>query len=189
MKKFPWFWIVICALAAIVVIVGWKQFTESTSPSKMITEQKAILLVQERFQGEVTNFEMKDSHYLIELKKQNNLYHINMDIKSGKVLSIAAKQLSTEKDPKQTNNEQPEEEIPPPDSEQQPKSLSNEEAIQIALNQVQGEVDSIVLETKDGQTYYLVEVETPNDQEAVVQVHAITGEVMSVTWDDHDDDD
>jgi uncharacterized membrane protein YkoI len=189
MKKLPWFWIVICALAVIVVIVGWKQFTNLNPPSKTITEQKARLLVQERFQGEVTNIKKKDTQYLIELKKQNYLYQINMSTKSGEVLSIIAKQLSNEKDPEQSINEQPGEEIKSPSNEQQPKSLSNEEAIQIALNQVQGELDSIVLETKDGQTYYLVEVETPDDQEAIVQVHAITGAVLSVTWDDHDDDD
>jgi uncharacterized membrane protein YkoI len=188
MKKLPWFWIIICALAVMVVIVGWKQFTDLNPPSKTITEQQARLLVQERFQGEVTNFKKNDTQYLIELKKQNYLYHIKMSTKSGEVLSISAKQLSNEKDPEQSNNEQPVEEIKPPSNEQQPKSLSNEEAIQIALNQVQGEIDSIVLETKDGQTYYLVEVETPDNQEAVVQVHAITGEVLSVTWDDHDDD-
>nr|WP_263328267.1 PepSY domain-containing protein [Neobacillus sp. Marseille-Q6967] len=64
------------------------------------------------------------------------------------------------------------------------KKLKESDAINIALKQVQGEVDNIWLESIDDQTYYLVEIETPDDQEAVIQIHAITGEVFSVTWDD-----
>jgi uncharacterized membrane protein YkoI len=70
-----------------------------------------------------------------------------------------------------------------------PKRLSETEAAQIAKNQVQGEIEDIWLETKNDQTYYLVELETQDDREAIVQIQAITGEVMSVTWDDHNNKD
>ncbi|GIN91014.1 PepSY domain-containing protein [Siminovitchia terrae] len=32
--------------------------------------------------------------------------------------------------------------------------------------------------------YYLVEVERDKEKEATVQINAITGEVLSITWDD-----
>jgi uncharacterized membrane protein YkoI len=72
-----------------------------------------------------------------------------------------------------------------------PKQISEAEAGEIAVKQVKGEVDGITLHSSKGQTYYLCEVNTADGREATVQVHAITGNVMSVAWDDHggDDDD
>lgn len=69
---------------------------------------------------------------------------------------------------------------------QQPKTLTEKEAVEIAHTQVQGEVDDIWLETENNQTYYLIKIETTDDREAIVQIHAITGEVMSVGRDDHE---
>ncbi|MDR7076545.1 putative membrane protein YkoI [Neobacillus niacini] len=71
---------------------------------------------------------------------------------------------------------------------QPPKRLAEPETVQIARTQVEGEVDDIWLETVNDQTYYFVKIETNDDREATVQIHAITGEVVSVTWDDHESD-
>jgi uncharacterized membrane protein YkoI len=69
---------------------------------------------------------------------------------------------------------------------QQPKALTEKEAVEIARTQVQGEVDDIWLETENNQTYYFIKIETSDDREAIVQIHAITGEVMSIGRDDHE---
>lgn len=66
------------------------------------------------------------------------------------------------------------------------KRLTENDAVQIARTQVQGELDDIWLETESDQPYYLVKIETNDDREAIVQIHAITGDVMSVAWDDHE---
>lgn len=70
-------------------------------------------------------------------------------------------------------------------------SVTGAQAEQIARSQVKGEVDDVKYEhnSKNGQQYYLVEIDTPDDREAVVQINSITGAVMSVTWDDEDDED
>lgn len=62
--------------------------------------------------------------------------------------------------------------------------LTSEEAIEIALQNVTGEVDNVDIEESNGQIYYLVEIEHEDDQEATVQINSISGEVMSITWDD-----
>ncbi|MBS4205149.1 PepSY domain-containing protein [Lederbergia citrea] len=64
------------------------------------------------------------------------------------------------------------------------KRMSEEEAIKLALKTVSGEVDDVELERSDGLVYYLIEIDRANDQEATVQINAITGEVMSVSWGD-----
>jgi uncharacterized membrane protein YkoI len=75
----------------------------------------------------------------------------------------------------------------PPKKEAQTVLISKKEAIQIALSQLKGEVDDVdFVRTSEG-GYYLVEIEVDNDErgdEAVYQIHAISGKILSVTWDD-----
>lgn len=72
----------------------------------------------------------------------------------------------------------------PVEQKQPPKKLTENEAIQIAKGQVQGEVDGVEIESLNGVPYYFVEIEVGDDQEATIQINAITGEVKSLTWDD-----
>ncbi|MFK4997302.1 PepSY domain-containing protein [Bacillus sp. N9] len=64
--------------------------------------------------------------------------------------------------------------------------MTKAEAIEIALATVQGQVDDVDLEESNGLSYYLVEIELENDdeREATVHINAITGEVVTITWDD-----
>jgi uncharacterized membrane protein YkoI len=61
--------------------------------------------------------------------------------------------------------------------------ITEKEAASIALSRVNGEIDDIELGEKGGISYYLVEVETEDD-DATVQINAISGEVMSISWED-----
>ncbi|MFD0871581.1 PepSY domain-containing protein [Paenibacillus residui] len=63
-------------------------------------------------------------------------------------------------------------------------TLTEQEAIAIALSNVQGKVEDADLKETDSAAYYLVEIETDDEREATVQIHAVSGEVMSITWDD-----
>ncbi len=62
-------------------------------------------------------------------------------------------------------------------------TITEQEAIEIALGHVPGEVDDVELEIIDAQVYYFIEIETENNQEAIVQVHAISGHA-TISWDD-----
>lgn len=63
--------------------------------------------------------------------------------------------------------------------------LSQHQAIQIALKELKGEVDSVdYKETADG-GYYEIEIESDKD-EAVILIHGVTGEVLSVERDEDD---
>ena len=67
--------------------------------------------------------------------------------------------------------------------------LSEQKAKDIALQQVSGDVDDIELKQSGDSRYYLVEIETNEDKDAVIQVNAVTGKVMSITWDEDEEDD
>jgi uncharacterized membrane protein YkoI len=67
--------------------------------------------------------------------------------------------------------------------------VTEKKAKSIALQQVQGEVEDLDFRDEGGVRYYLIEIDTPDDREAIVQVNAISGAVMSVAWDEEDDPD
>lgn len=60
-------------------------------------------------------------------------------------------------------------------------AITEEEAVAIALKQVNGILHDVELESEDSFPYYLVEIETADDQKAIIQIHALTGEVLSVS--------
>lgn len=70
--------------------------------------------------------------------------------------------------------------------EETTKRLTEKEASDIALKQVPGMIDDVDTESIDGMVYYLVEIEVDEENEAVVAINSITGEIKSVTWDDED---
>ncbi|MDN3450247.1 PepSY domain-containing protein [Planococcus sp. APC 3906] len=77
-------------------------------------------------------------------------------------------------------------EMPEPEPAPEPEPvLSQQEAIAIAKETLDGEVQEVEFtETTDG-GYYLIEIENEElVKEATVQIHAIRGETMTVEWDD-----
>ncbi|WP_010676509.1 PepSY domain-containing protein [Bacillus timonensis] len=64
------------------------------------------------------------------------------------------------------------------------QQISEQQAIELALQHVKGVVDEVELEEEEGQYSYFVEVETDQGEEKIVQVHAISGEVISIVLED-----
>ncbi|NYE05456.1 putative membrane protein YkoI [Bacillus niacini] len=239
MKKFSWFWVTMCSIIIVIVLVSWQQFGKLSPSADMLTEQEAQKLVHDRYQGEVTLLKLADQRYQIELLKQNKLYSIKLDARSGKILSFNESTKLTVPTPNSPSIiELPEEELKQivlnaikgslvsfekvetnqqpsykaivreadkqttifvdassgailstssSEINQPPKTLTEKEAVTIAISQVQGEVDDVWLDTQGDQTFYLVKIDTSDDREATVQIHAITGDVI-VSWDEHNSD-
>ena len=67
--------------------------------------------------------------------------------------------------------------------------LSEEQAIEIALLEVEGEVQEVELEKEDGEMVFEIEILSADGQEFEVEIAADTGEVLEVEAEDEDDDD
>ncbi|WP_170359593.1 MULTISPECIES: PepSY domain-containing protein [Ruegeria] len=67
--------------------------------------------------------------------------------------------------------------------------LTLQQAIEIALQEVSGEVQEAELENEDGMKIYEVEILDANGQEFEVEIAADTGAVIEVEAEDEDDDD
>lgn len=64
--------------------------------------------------------------------------------------------------------------------------ISQTDAERIAKNYLNGNIDNVELESDSTGIYYIVEIETAND-EAEIQIDAISGKILSVTWDDEEE--
>ncbi|MEH7331827.1 PepSY domain-containing protein [Neobacillus drentensis] len=242
MKKKGWKWLIVCVILAGIIFIGWNKLGPSKANAEILSEKEAQLLVENRYQGTVTQIKLAGKQYHMKLEKQELLYQIKIDATSGKILSLqkldnktilpeepTSTGLSEEKikaiilseangtivslEKLESNGSPIYKAVVTTENKQTtitvnavtgsilstesinihepPKSLTETEAGQIAIKQVKGIVDHIWLETKGSVTYYLIKVKSTSGQEAIVQVHAITGKVLSVTWDDRkkEDDD
>ncbi|MED4018687.1 PepSY domain-containing protein [Sutcliffiella cohnii] len=74
-------------------------------------------------------------------------------------------------------------EIKEPETEQ--TLLTEEEAIVIALSNVEGEIDDVELIQQNGRSVYEVEIEVEDeDMEAYVYIDAYSGELLNIIWED-----
>ncbi|MCP3740525.1 PepSY domain-containing protein [Rossellomorea sp. BNER] len=134
---------------------------ENTSEQLTVKELKEKVLIEQK--GDIVQFENKEDYYIAVVEHDSKQTTVKIHSVSGKIIEKSTTDIQT-KNP--------------------PKRLSEKEAQEIALEQVPGNIDDIELEELNGQTYYLVEIEVDEDQEAVVQINAISGEVMTITRDD-----
>ncbi|WP_188205612.1 PepSY domain-containing protein [Alkalibacillus aidingensis] len=61
--------------------------------------------------------------------------------------------------------------------------VTEEEAIEIALNEVEGELEQVAIREVDGILYYVVEL-IVDDEQVLLQINAFSGQIQSVTWEE-----
>jgi len=137
--------------------------------TKALTEKEARDIIGEKYPGEVERITLNKNEsppiYKVEVVDNQALVTVVLDAHSGELVSEEKKEIPVEN-----------------------VLITKERAIEIALEQLRGEVDHVSFEHTDDGGYYLVEIEQDNedsdDIEAVFQIHAITGKILSVDWDD-----
>lgn len=88
-----------------------------------------------------------------------------------------------------SSNVDSDKEIDPTPNKENAKLLTSDKASKLAAAHIKGEVEDVSLKTaKDGKKYYLIEIDVNDGRDAVVQVNAISGAIMSVVWEEDDDD-
>ncbi len=199
MKRKVLLWALGGAVAVMILFFLFNKIAGSIFTSAdVLTEQEAQAIAEERYTGKVNWIDQKNNQFVMELERSSGIYELIINKETGEVASlkrIEQKEEGTkpEEQPKPIEpTEQPESSEPTAQDEGKvSKSLTEQEAAALALQQVAGIVDDIDLENVNGITYYLVDIETEDGREAKVEINAITGEVKSLTWDDdgQDDDD
>ena len=187
-------------------LVSWKIFIDPIDGDDL-TEEEANDIAKERFNGEILDTKLVDDIYHMTIKLDTGEYELKIASKSGEMMDLVRTKEETPKkdlakndnkkssdnnksneskksDEEKAKKEAEKKEETQQEEEEPPKNITSEEAIQITLDTVYGEVDDVDLEDEDGQLYYFIEIETEDDLEAEIQIHAISGEVISIEWDD-----
>lgn len=125
-------------------------------------------LIQKHTHGIIEKVELVEvpegAYYSAVIIQDTYKISLKLDQKTGEVLSETKEKL-----------------------EEQIVYLTEQEAISIAQNYLSGEIDSIQFYQDTKTPYYLVEIED-DDQEAVIQIHGVSGKILSVSWDDYEDE-
>ncbi|WP_010271240.1 PepSY domain-containing protein [Paenibacillus senegalensis] len=187
------------ALLLLVLLMQWRP---ALSSAETLTEQEVRDSIISRYSGEIKDIRQEREKYIVDLRLDTGVYEIQIHAQSGDVLSLerveafpsagedALPEPSDEgshPEPSPSLPSEPSQPSMPSESSEPsepPLLLTEEEAAQRALQHISGEVDDVDLKQIDGTGFYLVEIELEDGREAIVQIHAITGEVMSVSWDD-----
>lgn len=144
-----------------------------------ITVAEATKKVEHLYKGEIVSIKEQKRNFVISMALPTGEYDISINRESGEIISMTR---TEEYGNLPENNPNLETEQPP--SSVPVKLITEEEAIGTALKKINGTLEKIELKKSNGESYYLVEIEENGEKEGTVQIHAITGEVMSITWDD-----
>jgi uncharacterized membrane protein YkoI len=165
----------------VVMFAVWQVSRVMTS-AQPLTAEEATQKVQELYSGDIVSLKEGTDLYLITIVLDTGTYEIDIDRESGDIASMTrtkegvASNEGTQKEPtgeEQTENptntsqEKPSEQdaienqpegTPPTENNsnaqpETPKQLTEKEAIAIALEQLNGEVEDVELEESGGSTY------------------------------------
>jgi uncharacterized membrane protein YkoI len=184
MKK-SWVWISAGLLTIIIVVAGLSLWRGFSTKAESLSKKEAEKLIETRYKGKVTQIILNGAQYVAQMTRNDSIYEIKLDSNSGKVVSMDVKgQIKTQPDHPPIGGEERPEPQQPANGNEADSIITQEDAVQIALQQVSGKVDKVELETEDSFSYYLVKIETTDKREAVIQIHVISGEVLSLSWHD-----
>ena len=131
----------------------------------LLSEASIRKYVTQYISGTIQSVQLTDHNYQVIVENERKIKNLTMDGYTGVILS----ETDTVKEADTPIKEE--------------TVLTKQQAIQIALKELKGEVDSVdYKETTDG-GYYEIEIESDKD-EAVILIHGVTGEVLSVERDD-----
>jgi uncharacterized membrane protein YkoI len=189
----------ILLLAAVIVLI----FRSDHKASLTLNEAKQEVLSQ--YEGEIVSAELNGRSYLVRLKSAAGLYELHVDKEDAGITEIKSVERYESSMPGGTaspsanpSNEQEITDPLPTPSIDSPNVgattnpallLSEDEASKLALGRVNGNVTDVDIDHVQGKWYYFVEIDTQGGREAEVQLNAASGAILSVTWDDNDDDD
>ena len=197
--------VIIVVAVMIIVNAVWSPFNRST---EAMSQEEAVSGVLKQYpDGEITKATLDGEMYRMELESNSGRYEMTVDARQGDIVSI--KQLDKapakpESDPGETKQPADNPSTPPAEpaengekgsadgesetAEPPATMITKEYAIKLSLEKVPGTVEDVEYRESKSSRYYLVEIEREDGREATIQVHAITGKIMTVTWDDEDDD-
>jgi uncharacterized membrane protein YkoI len=184
--------VIIMAAALLLVFAALRIF--SNESVQLLSREQAEQAILNEYAGKVESLKLQSGDYVAELETAQGLYELQLDGATGEIISIVMLKRAAEPvvqpipsaslDPSGGAAATP---LPTPYPSAQ-RVVPEDEAVRLALQEVPGELDDVDTGINASGAFYLVEINTSDGREAVVQVNAISGSIMSVTWEEPDED-
>lgn len=144
-----------------------EEFEQEQEPEedKLLTKDDILGKLEDDYSGNVVSVNFSDGeepYYGVEIEEDNEVVFIVMDAETGEIIDEQT-ELKTQ------------------------TPISEDKAVNLALNKFNGEIDDIDYKEINGTLYYLIEVET-DDQDVIVRINALNGEAV-IIWDENTDED
>ena len=183
MKKIAVIVLLILILGAIIWYGGTKAFNHSHAS---LSEDRVSQMMIEKYGGAIKNISPDQETYKLTLVKDQILYDIIVNRRTGKVVSFVKQSPPVTNDSRQSEIKEPQKGNQPTTSADTPITI--EKAGELALEKVSGTITSIKLDEEDGQLVYEVDIDQTKTKKAEVIINAYSGKIESITFktDEHD---
>ena len=162
---------------SLLLVIGW-QLINQTLSAEQVSESEIREKLADQYNGQIMDFVSMDEHYMADIEMEEGIYEVIVLKEDGEITDMRRVESFVEEE------EQSRETAEKGENETPAQPITEEEARELALQEVEGTIDDIDYENDGEVPFYLVEIERENELEATVQIHALTREVMSVSWDD-----
>ncbi|MEK4628175.1 MAG: PepSY domain-containing protein [Solibacillus sp.] len=139
-----------------------------------LTKQEMTNQVETMYQAKVHSLIKQNSHYIASFEKEQSVYEVRIHPITGEVSKLQAVHIvQAEQQIESTKNNNN-----PPTAR-----LTEQQAIDIARSEVNGVLDSVDFKESTDGGHYFIEMDQ-EDLEITVQIHAITGEILLIEYED-----
>ncbi|MCA1321758.1 PepSY domain-containing protein [Bacillus tianshenii] len=180
-------WVVLAVLLLLIAGAASVYFLFFKETAALASEKEIQEIVETQYEGStIQSISLKEPEYVVMIENEKGVYQIVIDGESREVTSLKRLKANADGTPPadgEPNPTDPPAETPPSEEAPPPTILTEQQAIEIALQEVSGKVDDIELDDEDGIRVYEVEIEVDEETEALVIINAYTGEILSLTWD------
>ncbi len=154
---------------SVISIVQTSEMKEEITQPHVLSQTEVKEILSEKYAGTAAGISLNTSGeapvYEVMLSKDPKFKQVTVDAITGTILSEVVKKTTGEN-----------------------ALITKEQAIKIALGQLKNEqideVDDVSYETSEDGGYYLIEIDTKDNHEATFLIHAISGKIISVTWEE-----
>lgn len=174
--KARWWITFICVigLGILIILAVQELFTPKTLTTNEMTTQ-----VERVYSASVQSLIKKSDYYVASFDKDGSIYEVNLNPITGQFSNL---QLIFKNEDIVTGKNSATNDSSNNDNKVQPL-LTEQQAIELALKEIPGEIDSVDYENTADGGIYKIEVEQ-DENEITVQIHAITGKILSIQYDD-----
>lgn len=156
-----------------------------------LSETEVQQHIENLYAGKVKSIAMEDDIAIVSFATAEGIYQVNVDLENRRPSNLTlvhqfVAQVDEKNDDTQIEHveQQPAEpQTKQPTSENKSYIISQEQAIQIALKEQPGIVDKAKFKKTDDGGTYEIEIEH-GDYETKFVIHAITGKIITVEFDD-----